>query len=278
MNRRGSGAARLVSIGGLALACVWAAAARGQGTTPTTTPATPSAAPATAPAWSWPEKSKNLKVLPKDSSPEKLRAVMRGFSRALGVRCSHCHVGKEGEPLSTYDFASDANPKKKVARGMYKMLGSVNSQLREIQPKVEDRVDVGCQTCHHGRPRPRPLSEELTLTYDKAGADSAVAVYRELRSRFLEAGAYDFREGSIEEATQRASQKKDWVGALAVSRLSVEMFPGSAAAYANLGETALAAGDTTQAIAAYERAVVLDPKRTTAAEALERLRPARKPE
>ena len=33
--------------------------------------------------------------------------VMPGFTRALGVRCSYCHVGEEGESLSTYDFASD---------------------------------------------------------------------------------------------------------------------------------------------------------------------------
>ena len=34
--------------------------------------------------WSWPEKSKNLKVLPKNTPPEKLRAVMTGFTRSLG--------------------------------------------------------------------------------------------------------------------------------------------------------------------------------------------------
>ena len=75
------------------------------------------------PRWSWPEKSKNLKVLPKNTPPEKLRAVMTGFTRSLGVRCSHCHVGEEGKPLDTYDFASDKNEKKAVARGMLKMLG-----------------------------------------------------------------------------------------------------------------------------------------------------------
>src|SRR5262245_1477920 len=76
--------------------------------------------------WSWPEVSKNLKVLPKNTPPKKLRAVMTGFTRALGVRCSYCHVGEEGKPLDTYDFASDRNDKKRVARGMYRMLGNVN--------------------------------------------------------------------------------------------------------------------------------------------------------
>lgn len=243
------------------VACFGASDARGQGS---------------APAWSWPQKAKNLKVLPKDSSPEKLRAVMRGFSRSLGVRCSHCHVGKEGEPLSTYDFASDKNPKKDVARGMMRMLRSVNDQLMKIQPDKADRVNMACQTCHRGLTRPRTLAEELTLTYDKAGADSAVAEYRSLRFRYLDAGAYDFREGSLEDPILRATAKKDWAGAVALCRLGAEMFPGSAGAHANLGDAALAAGDTVQAIAAYERAVSLDPKRKDAADSLERLRPTRK--
>lgn len=37
---------------------------------------------------------------------------MRGFTRALGLRCSHCHVGEEGAPLATYDFAADEKPLK----------------------------------------------------------------------------------------------------------------------------------------------------------------------
>ena len=274
MNRRDLAVIRIVSTLSLGLACACATEARGQAAPP----ASPGAARAAAPAWSWPEKAKNLKVLPPDSPPEKLRAVMRGFSRSLGVRCSHCHVGKEGEPLSAYDFASDANPKKEVARGMYKMLGTINGQLREIQPNAEDRVNMWCHTCHRGLARPRTLAEEMGLTYDKAGADSAVALYRGLRARFIDAGAYDFREGAIEEVAVRAYGKKDWSGALAFCRLGVEMFPGSAGAHANLGEAALAAGDTTRAVASFERAVALDPKHASSAEALQRLRPARKPE
>src|SRR5215813_630156 len=60
--------------------------------------------------WTWPEKPKNLQVLPKDWPGTRLRPVMVGFTRALGVRCSYCHKGEEGKPLSTYDFVSDDNP------------------------------------------------------------------------------------------------------------------------------------------------------------------------
>ena len=66
--------------------------------------------------WNWPEKPENLQVLPQDWPGSRLRPVMQGFSRALGVRCSHCHTGVEGQPLSTYDFASDENPNTERAR------------------------------------------------------------------------------------------------------------------------------------------------------------------
>jgi hypothetical protein len=66
--------------------------------------------------WKWPEHPKNLKVLPPDTGPEKLSAIMRGFTRSLGIRCQYCHVGEEGKPLSSFDFVSDANPNKDRAR------------------------------------------------------------------------------------------------------------------------------------------------------------------
>ena len=46
-------------------------------------------------AWKWPARAENLKVLPKRTTPEQLRSAMMGFTRALGVRCSHCHVGED---------------------------------------------------------------------------------------------------------------------------------------------------------------------------------------
>ena len=81
--------------------------------------------------WTWPEKPKNLLVFPKDWSGTRLRPVMIGFTRALGVRCSYCHKGEEGKPLSTYDFASDENPNKDRAREMYRMLGDINEHLKK---------------------------------------------------------------------------------------------------------------------------------------------------
>jgi tetratricopeptide (TPR) repeat protein len=223
-------------------------------------------------SWSWPEKSKNLKVLPADSPPDRLRAVMMGFTRSLGVRCSHCHHGEEGKPLATYDFASDANAKKEVARGMLRMLGTINDQLREIQPEKEHRVNMWCHTCHRGRPLPMTLAEELGNVYEKGGSDSTVAHYRDLRERFYGAGAYDFREPALNEVGYQALGKQDVRGAIAILQLNAQHFPESGNVYDSLGAAYLAAGDTAQAIIQYEKSLQLDPKNETTAKTLEKLR------
>src|SRR5437899_12756418 len=90
--------------------------------------------------WSWPEKPKNLQVLNKDWPGSRLRPVMTGFTRALGVRCSYCHKGREGQPLTTYDFASDENPNKNRDRQMKSMLGHVKVHPKTIEPSDHRRA------------------------------------------------------------------------------------------------------------------------------------------
>lgn len=223
------------------------------------------------PDWSWPTKAKNLKVLPADTPPEKLRGTMLGFTRALGVRCTHCHVGTEGQPLSMYDFASDERPNKDVARGMMRMLGTVNEKLLEIRP-ASAGVNMSCYTCHRGVSVPRTLVEELTIAYNKAGADSAAMRYAELRSAHDDAGAYDFREDGLNIVGYRALAKKDPAAALTFFKLNAERFPQSGNTHDSLAEGYLATGDTARAIAEYEKALSLDPKNGNAAKRLGELK------
>ncbi len=91
------------------------------------TPASPAGGPPPGPPQGPPPKPKNLKVLPEDIDHDRLIAIMRGFSGALGVRCTHCHVGQEGDPRSM-DFASDDKDEKKTAREMLKMTEAINSE------------------------------------------------------------------------------------------------------------------------------------------------------
>lgn len=96
---------------------------------------------------------KNLQVLPKDIARPQLLMNMRFFSQSLGVRCTFCHVGVEGQPPSTYDFASDAKKEKLTARRMLLMVQRINSQDFGVQPGTAN-AKVTCFTCHRGSPRP----------------------------------------------------------------------------------------------------------------------------
>src|SRR6478735_1217081 len=87
---------------------------------------------------------KNLKIFPKDISRADLLSNMKFFSQSLGVRCTFCHVGVEGQPPSTYDFASDAKKEKLTARKMLAMVHRINEQ--EFGIKDFKDVKVTCFT------------------------------------------------------------------------------------------------------------------------------------
>jgi tetratricopeptide (TPR) repeat protein len=222
--------------------------------------------------WSWPERGENLKVLPEDFPPERLRAVMMGFTRSLGVRCSYCHVGEEGQPLATYDFASDSNPKKDIARTMYRMLGVINDTLATIEPSGPKPVNMWCHTCHRGRPRPTTLDEELAEVHEAEGIDATLAAYRELRERFYGRGAFDFGEGSLNTLGYALLGDERFADAVAIFQLNAEQFPESANVWDSLGEGYLAAGEKERAIESYERSLELDPDNRNAQEKLTEIR------
>ena len=109
---------------------------------------TPSAPPAPAAE----PQFKNLQVFPKDITREQLTSNMKLFAQSLGVRCVHCHVGEEGKPLSTFDFASDAKKEKQIARKMLTMVHRINSE--DFGVKDFKDVKVTCFTCHRGATKP----------------------------------------------------------------------------------------------------------------------------
>lgn len=222
--------------------------------------------------WSWPERSENLQVLPADFPAERLSAVMRGFTRALGVRCSYCHVGEEGQPLSTFDFASDDNPKKDIARTMYRMLGVINDTLATIEPSGPAPVNMWCHTCHRGRPRPTTLDEELAEVHAEEGIDATIAAYRQLRERFYGRGALDFGEGALNGFGYVLLGEGRAEDAVAIFQLNVEQYPESANAWDSLGEAYLAAGDRARAEEAYGKSLELDPENENAREKLNEIR------
>src|SRR5690348_1332589 len=110
--------------------------------------------PANTPAFANPP-HKNLKVLPQDISGAQLLGTMKFFAQSLGVRCTYCHVGQEGQPLSSFDFASDAKAHKDTARGMLRLVKEINGDLPAITGEADSKVT--CFTCHRGSTSPATM-------------------------------------------------------------------------------------------------------------------------
>jgi hypothetical protein len=225
--------------------------------------------------WSWPEKPSNLQVLPKEWPGSKLQPVMIGFTRALGVRCSYCHKGEEGKPLTTYDFASDQNPNKDRAREMLRMLADINADLSKIQPTGDKRVNMWCGTCHRGRPRPMTLEEELEEQYRSKGLRPAIDDYADLKKKYYGRGSYDFGEGSLN-AFGYTLLEKDAAGAIQVFKLNAEEFPQSANVWDSLAEAYVKAGDLKKGEENYDKSLMLDPTNEHAKGELAKIREAQK--
>ena len=219
-----------------------------------------------------PEKLENLKVFPKDIPVRALIDTMAGFTRALGVRCTFCHVGEEGKPLSTYDFKSDEKHTKEAARVMLGMVAAINgAELGKLEHRHEPTITVTCATCHRGVSEPRPLQQVLMIAYDSGGADAAEKKYRELRERYYGRASYDFGEVPLADVAN-ALRQKSMTDALRFHALNTEFTPNSAFAHRQAGQAYLAAGDTAKAIASFERVMVIAPNDQQTARALESLK------
>jgi hypothetical protein len=218
----------------------------------------------------WPPDSLlNLKVFPKSTAVMDLVGTMRNFALGLGVRCQFCHVGEEGKPLGTFDFASDEKRTKKVAREMIRMVQEINRRLDTLPERKQDGLQVSCITCHRGVSRPVPLFTIMVDAATAAGADSAVRAYRALRQEYHGRDAYDFGESSLNIAAFRLGRAGKFEEAFALLRLNEELFPGSSGMYVFRGNVSLMRGDTVAAAAAYREAIRRD---STNSEARGRLR------
>ena len=207
-----------------------------------------------------PEKFENLKVFPKDIPRDSLLGIMRGFTGALGVNCTYCHVtepapaGAPG-PRERLRPASDDKQTKTTARFMIRMADSLNRVVLAALPKRhEPTVTVSCITCHHGSPLPQTVGAALAETIQKQGIDSAIARYRSLRAN-MASGRYDFTETPINELAQSLAAQGQNPQALALLTMNQEFYPNSPDVDFAFGEVYRRAGDKNNAIARY-RAVL----------------------
>jgi uncharacterized protein (TIGR02246 family) len=90
---------------------------------------------------------KNIKVFTQMPASRLLIVMRDGFSPALGVDCTHCHVSG--------DFASEQNDRKQVARDMMAMTRRISDSLLTAVPHLRsERPTVTCTTCHRGQVKP----------------------------------------------------------------------------------------------------------------------------
>lgn len=98
---------------------------------------------------------KNLQILPKDISDQKLDSIMLTYNKALGVGCDFCHSAHK-TIKDSLDYASDAHGMKEEAHKMMRMTISINKNNfyvdSTIRPEYLNIVD--CYTCHRGEPYP----------------------------------------------------------------------------------------------------------------------------
>jgi tetratricopeptide (TPR) repeat protein len=180
-----------------------------------------------------------------------LLAEMQGYATALGVACEHCHTAPANSP--------EPQPKKDLAREMIAMTRDLNTRILLATGKAPtEATRVECATCHRGVTIPKPLGQIVTQTLQAQGFEAAETQYRDLRSRYFGRASYDFTEDTlVNVARPIASIRPD--EAIRLMELNLEFNPQSAKSYALIGFAYTRKFDDESAIAAFEKAVELEP-------------------
>ena len=103
------------------------------------------------------ERAHNLKVIYPEISHKELMITMNDISRSLGVNCNYCHITlkqKNSYNETDYDFASDSNSHKIVAREMMRITAAINTEYFARISHDNKQEQITCVTCHMGRIKP----------------------------------------------------------------------------------------------------------------------------
>jgi Photosynthetic reaction centre cytochrome C subunit/Tetratricopeptide repeat len=213
----------------------------------------------------------NLKIYPKDIARPELIATMQGFVRQLGVQgqggCSYCHVGTAPQ----WDFASDANPKKDVARRMILMSREITAKLPEVTGKQASAITaLRCATCHRGMAVPKVTEVAVADALAKGGAATAVQQYKDQRKQALD---YNGNALVAYAVTLVNGDKAD--DALALLQANAELDPNHAPTYAAMAQAYAKKNDKDNQIKSLEKAVQLDPNNQQLKRQLDQLKSGR---
>lgn len=216
-----------------------------------------------------PSEFQNLQVLPEEISRDSLVLLMRSFTFATGLRCEGCHVMGEGGSFQGARFDLDDKLTKRQARYMLRMVDRLNEEILPGLPERDDPpLKVECKTCHRGIRKPFLLRTELHRVIDEEGVEAAEARYRELREVGMDEGIYDFGVWEMMELARELEAAGDDAAAVAMLELNEEFHPTTSAIPRTLGPIYERLGRTEDAVAAYARAVGLDPGDTRSLERL----------
>lgn len=193
----------------------------------------------------------NLKYFSKDTPRDSLLTIMRGFTYALGVNCTYCHIEEaqaNGRPRMRP--GPDDKVEKQKARFMLAMTDTLNRVTLAALPSRHEGVRIACVTCHRGSPIPGTIETVLTEALDKFGTDSAIARYKKLREN-MASGRFDFSEVPVI-AVARAQLEKRPDAAIALLLMGQELNPASADIDFQLGDIYDKRGDKAKAVASFE--------------------------
>jgi hypothetical protein len=210
----------------------------------------------------------NLQIYPKDIPRPELIATMQGFVRQLGVQaqggCGYCHAGTAPQ----FDFASDSNPKKNVARKMILMSREVSAKLPDATGKPAAQItSLRCATCHRGTPIPKVTDVALADAFAKGGSAAAIEQYKDARKQAL-----DYNENALVAYATTLVNGNKADDALALLQANAELSPSHAPTYAAMAQAYARKNDKDNQIKMLEKVVQLDPNNQNAKRQLEQLK------
>jgi hypothetical protein len=90
---------------------------------------------------------KNIQTFKGLPAENLLRVMEFGYSRSLGVTCTHCHVAGQWE--------KEEKPTKQITREMAALVSTINSEhLKKIKNLKSANPIINCTTCHRGQIKP----------------------------------------------------------------------------------------------------------------------------
>ena len=213
----------------------------------------------------------NLKIYPKDIPRQDLITTMQGFVRQLGTQaqggCAYCHAGTAPQ----LDYASDANPKKDVARRMILMSREITGKLPEVTGKPAAQITaLRCATCHRGVPVPKVTDVAMTEASAKGGASAAVQQYKDARKQAL-----DYNENALIGYAQTLINTDKPDDALTVLQADAELNPNNAQTFFAMSQAYAKKNDKDNQIKMLEKALQVDPNNQNLKRQLDALKAAK---